>query len=200
MIAAVDSNTKGIGVGNELPWHIPEDLKFFKEYTLGKTLLMGRKTFESLPTLLAGRTSIVLTSNAEAVIEKVQTWKKQNPEKDVPEVLVASSLKELFSEELLSEGEELVVIGGASLYKQLMPYADKILYTDVVGNFDLKFDTFFPKLPPSFILSEHSELKKCEKSGLFYSFNTLIQRQAEVINFSTKKRMTKFQILREIYS
>lgn len=120
-----------IGKNNNLPWHLPEDLKHFKELTLGKTVVMGRKTYESifarLGKPLPGRTNVVITRQSDY---------------QVPEgVLVFHSLDEAVSG-LLSQ--DLYIIGGAEIYKQALPLAEVMYVTRVFGNFE--GDAFFPEV------------------------------------------------------
>lgn len=120
-----------IGKNNDLPWHLPEDLKHFKELTLGKTVLMGRKTFESiiarLKKPLPGRKNVVITRQKDY----------QAPEG----VLVFPNLESAFKK--LSE-EDVYVIGGAEIYKQALPLAKVLYMTHVLGKYD--GDAFFPEV------------------------------------------------------
>jgi dihydrofolate reductase len=120
-----------IGKGNDLPWHLPEDLKHFKEITLGKTVLMGRKTFESI----FARLKKPLPGRKNVVITRQENYK-------VPEgVLVFPSLDIAF-QKLASE--DIYVIGGAEIYKQALPFASKMFITKVKGNYE--GDAFFPEV------------------------------------------------------
>ena len=130
IIAAVAKNNC-IGIGNDLPWHIPEDLKRFKEVTEGKTVVMGRKTYESIFSRLSkplpNRKNIVITSQADY---------------QVPEnVYLAGSLDEAIDK---FGGEELFIIGGASVYKQAIDKADK-LYITLIDK-EIEGDAFFPEI------------------------------------------------------
>lgn len=127
IIAAV-SGDLGIGMKNELLWHIPEDLKRFKTLTMGKCIIMGKRTWESLPRKpLPGRKNIVLT--------------------DVPEECIDCSVTAYSIEDALTKcgnDEEVFVIGGGSVYRQFMPYADRLYITHVHRNSPA--DTWFPKI------------------------------------------------------
>lgn len=119
-----------IGAGDHLPWRLPDDMRRFREITMGKPVLMGRKTYESIPPRfrpLPGRTNIVLTHQT--------TY-------DAPGCTVVHSLPQALS--AASGHEELMVIGGALLYEQLLPQADRIYLTLVDGEFE--GDVFFPVL------------------------------------------------------
>jgi dihydrofolate reductase len=127
MIWAMASNHV-IGRDNDMPWHLPLDFAYFKAATLGKKMLMGRKTWESLGSKpLKGRTSLILTrdhSYASEGAEVVYTV-----------------------EEALAEGrkeEELMVIGGAEIYSLMLPYADKLLVTRIEA--EIEGDTTFPEI------------------------------------------------------
>jgi dihydrofolate reductase len=113
-----------IGRGRALPWHIPADLKRFKAITMGTAMVMGRKTFESLPGLLPGRRHIVLTRDAE--------WEAAGAE-------VVHSV----GDALVAAGDDPVsVIGGAEVFALFLPFADSVELTDVLA--DIEGDTLIP--------------------------------------------------------
>ena len=125
LIAAVGKNLE-LGKDNTLIWSIPEDLKFFRENTMGKTIVMGINTLKSLPKLLPNRKHVVLT--------------RKNIELD-PSIVVVHSIDELLSYiELL--GEEVMIIGGAQIYSQMIEYANKMLLTEIDDSKDS--DVYFP--------------------------------------------------------
>jgi dihydrofolate reductase len=105
-----------IGVDGDLPWRIPADLRHFKQITKGRPMIMGRKTFDSLPGLLEGRRHIVLTRNAD--------WEEEGAE-------VAHSVDEALK---LANGPHVCVIGGAEIYRLFLPHADRIELTEVKAN------------------------------------------------------------------
>lgn len=113
-----------IGRGGKLPWHIPADLKRFKALTMGSVMVMGRKTFDSLPGLLPGRRHIVLT---------------RSPDWSAPGAEVARSVEEALR---LATGERVSVIGGADIFALFLPIADRIELTEVLH--DVEGDTFMP--------------------------------------------------------
>ena len=125
-----------IGRNNNLPWHLPEDLKYFKRITLGKPVIMGRKTFGSIGKPLPGRTNIVVTRNADFSAEGVKT---------VNSLSAAKALCESIGE--IDGISEAMVIGGAEIYTQAMPVADRLYLTEVHANVD--GDTFFPEFDRS---------------------------------------------------
>lgn len=120
LIAAMDQNFL-IGNNNELPWHLPADLKFFKQQTLGKTVLMGRKTCESLPFVLPQRRNLVLSRN--------HSFKRKGFE-------VVHSIEESINQ------EEIMVIGGAKIYQLMLPHATHMIITKIHNSFT--GDTYFP--------------------------------------------------------
>lgn len=120
-----------IGADNGLPWRLKGDMKHFKATTMGKPVIMGRKTFESIGRPLPGRTNIVLTRG----------------DADVPEgVAVVRSLSEAFAVARRTGAEEACVIGGGDIYAQAMPYADIVHLTRV--HMDVDGDTSFPPVDP----------------------------------------------------
>ena len=126
-----------IGINNQLPWHLPQDLKNFKALTWGKPILMGRKTYESIGRALPGRTNIVLTHDVAYL---------------APGCVVVSSLDQVF--ELASQYEELMVIGGAKIYELCLPYATKLYITQIDKT--VEGDATFPAID----LSQWHEISK----------------------------------------
>ena len=123
-IVAHDKN-RVIGYQNGMPWHLPGELKYFKEMTMGKPVVMGRKTFESIGRPLPGRRNIVITRNADYHVEGIE---------------VVSSLEKAL--ELAKEAPEIMIIGGAQIFEQAMPLADK-LYVTIIDH-EFPGDTYFP--------------------------------------------------------
>ncbi|KMT23224.1 dihydrofolate reductase [Clostridium cylindrosporum] len=119
-----------MGINNTLPWHIPNDLKFFKEVTLSKskTMIMGRETFEALPKILPERHHIVITRNRNYKINS-------------DNVTIIHNIDDL--KPYIESPEEYFVIGGGQIFSLLMPYAEKMYLTIIHEEF--KGDTFFPK-------------------------------------------------------
>ena len=130
IIVAV-SDDWGIGKDNELLWHIPEDLKRFKKMTLGNAVIMGKKTWESLPKRpLPGRKNIVLTDNPNECIDCSIT---------------AYSIKDALSK--CEKEEEIFIIGGGTIYRQFMPIADRLYVTHVHKK--AAADIYFPEIDPA---------------------------------------------------
>lgn len=135
LICAMDRN-RNIGLNGDMPWGrtMPADLDYFKEKTDGKTIIMGRKTFESLPRVLPNRNHIIITSD-ESKREISQA----------PTVYVNSFEEALHIADLHHmHGQEVFVIGGATVYEQFLPYATKIYITKIAAN--LEGDTKFPDI------------------------------------------------------
>ncbi len=146
IIAAIGKNRE-LGKDNKLIWNLKGDMKFFKDTTTGHTVIMGRKTFESLPKMLPNRHHIVLSSS-----------------NDFPsEVEVYNSLEEL-KKHLDDVKDELFVIGGGSIYKKFIPYADKLYLTEIDATSEA--DTYFPEFDKDLYLKE--ELLSNEENGINY--------------------------------
>ena len=136
LIVAMAKN-RTIGLDGAMPWHIPEDLKFFKRVTMGHPVIMGRKTYQSIGTALPGRTNIVVTRNKDF----------EAADADVVHDLSEALTKAKATEELWRPDggrEEIFVIGGADIYGQALPEAQRIYMTEV--HQELPGDAFFPEL------------------------------------------------------
>jgi dihydrofolate reductase len=118
-----------IGRDNTMPWHLPDDLKRFKTLTMGKPMLMGRKTFESIGKPLPGRTSLVMTRDAQ--------WHTAG-------VIVVHSMEDAFAR--AGAATELCVVGGADVFRLALPIAQRIHLTTIQAS--IPGDTFFPALEP----------------------------------------------------
>lgn len=152
IIVAV-SEDLGIGKNNELLWHLPEDLRRFKKLTIGKTIIMGKKTWESLPKRpLPGRKNIVLT--------------------DVPGEKIDNSVTAYSVEDALTKcekGEEIFVIGGGSVYRQFMNIADRLYITHVHSKAEA--DIYFPIIDPIiWDVIEREEFKPVDQEGIPYTY------------------------------
>ena len=129
IVAASDNNA--IGINNELPWRLPEDLKFFKRTTIGKPVIMGRKTYESLGKPLPGRLNIMLS---------------QNKGVQIPEgVVIAHTIQEAVSIASKEATDEIFIIGGGKIFEQALPMADR-LYMTRVHTIINNADAFFPDI------------------------------------------------------
>ena len=151
MIAAIASGNRALGKNGRLIYHIPDDLKRFKEITSGHAIIMGRKTFESIGMPLPKRRNIVITRDEEYFAE---------------DIVIAYSLEEALG--LVQNEEEVFIIGGGEIYKQAISLADKLYLTIVEGSPEA--DTFFP---------DYSDFKKVtfeeshKSDGLKYKYLAL---------------------------
>lgn len=146
IIAALDEK-RGIGKMGKLPWHLSEDLKRFKEITSGHTVIMGRKTFESIGKALPNRENIVVTSNPEFLAEGV---------------LIVHTLQDAFEK---AKGD-VFIIGGGQVFYETLQRADKLYLTLVEGDFSC--DAFFPDY--SEIFTKETFLGAGEENGIKYKF------------------------------
>jgi dihydrofolate reductase len=129
LIAAASENNV-IGKDGTLPWHLPNDLKRFRSLTTGHPIIMGRRTFESIGHPLPQRHNIVVTHRRDLAL---------------PECEVVGSLEDAIASAKRDKSEEIFIIGGGTLYKEALPFADRIHLTRVHATVD--GDTFFPELP-----------------------------------------------------
>lgn len=134
LIVAVAKNGV-IGVSGAMPWHLPGDLKYFKATTLGKPVVMGRKTFDSIGRALPGRPNVVVTRNEEFKHDGVHI---------AANVALGLELAERLAEE--SGADEIMIIGGGEIYAQTLTFADRIYKTEV--DVEVVGDTIFPELSP----------------------------------------------------
>ena len=153
LIAAMDKN-RVIGYRNQMPWHLPADFKHFKETTMGKPIIMGRNTWESLAKPLPGRTNIVVTRQKD-----FQAYG----------ALIVSSL-----EQALHLQDEVFVIGGAQLYEQALPLAHTLYLTFI--DHDFTGDTYFPAWNKAEWRVIHEEKHPPDEKNIYhYTFQTLIR-------------------------
>ena len=144
LIVAMDKNSL-IGNGKKIPWHLPADFAYFKETTMGRPIIMGRTTFESIGRPLPGRKNIVLS--------------RGDFSKDGVEVV--NSLNQAFS--LTKNDDEVFVIGGAQVYKEALPIADRLYITFIEGDFT--GDTYFPEVDWNEWLEVKSEKRKADEKN-----------------------------------
>lgn len=150
LIVAHDKN-QVIGYENKMPWHLPGDLQYFKDMTMGKPIIMGRKTFESIGRPLPGRRNIVITRNEAYSASGIET---------VPSLDAALAL--------VNEVPEIMVIGGAQIFELALPLADK-LYITLINN-EFKGDTYFPRYDGWRLTASQQPID----SGVGYSFRYCI--------------------------
>ena len=125
LVAAMAKN-RVIGKDNDMPWHLPADLAHFKKVTLGKPIIMGRKTYESIGRPLPGRQNVVISRNADYKVEGCDT---------------VTSIEAAI--ELVKQHDEVMIIGGGFLYSQVLPLANKLYLTFI--DLDVDGDTQFPE-------------------------------------------------------
>ncbi|HLQ98518.1 MAG TPA: dihydrofolate reductase [Candidatus Dormibacteraeota bacterium] len=153
LLVAMGKN-RVIGFENDMPWHLPEDLKYFKEKTIDQTIIMGRKTFDSIGRALPNRRNIVLTKKSidfpdgiEVIrdIENIYQWNKEKPD------------------------QEFFVIGGGNLYKQVLPFASRMYITEIDQSFE--GDTYFPTFDEDeWTLTSKLKGKKNDRNPYDYHF------------------------------
>lgn len=154
IVAAASNNA--IGKNNALLWHLPNDLKFFKNTTWGMVVIMGRKTFESVNKPLPGRINIVITGQ--------EGWNADG-------VLVAVNLDDALEQARLTNCKEIFIIGGGEIYRQSMLMADKIYLTRV--HEVIEGDVYFPEIDPAlWNQTGNLDFKADEKHRFDYSFQT----------------------------
>jgi dihydrofolate reductase len=158
LIVAMDKN-KVIGQDNDMPWHLPDDLKFFKKNTQNKTVIMGRKTFQSIGSKpLPNRRNIVISRN--------QSFEANGA------ALYASVEQAILS---CSKQEEVMIIGGGQLYKMMLPYATRLYLTHVEAS--IEGDTIFPSWSSDDWQETNSEYHPVDEKHLFaFTFKTYQKR------------------------
>lgn len=154
-VVVVDENL-GIGKNNQLLVHFPADLKHFKKITTGHTVIMGRKTYESMGKALPNRRNIVITRQKDYFL---------------PDSEVTHSLKEALDS--CSTEKEVFVVGGAEIFKESLPISDKIYLTRIHKSFDA--DTFFPEIDDAWKETYREDHQKDEKNPFNYSFITYVR-------------------------
>lgn len=154
LIVAIDSQ-HGIGVNNTLPWHLPQDLAHFKRTTTGHPIIMGRKTFDSIGRALPNRRNIVI-SRGTACHDGVEV---------VPSIEAALQLV---------GDTEAFIIGGAQIFTEILPLAERLIVTEIGKNFDC--DVFFPPISAQDWIEVAREQHHCEKNDFDYAFVTYQKR------------------------
>lgn len=153
LVAADEAN--GIGKDNRLIWHIPDDLKRFKALTMGRKIIMGRKTYESIGRPLPGRENIVVSRTADL---------------QIPGCTVVNTIEQAVA--LILPDEEAFVIGGSEIYRQLLPQCKRLYLTRVHHSFEA--DAFFPEIDDNWLIEKISPRFETE-SGLPYQFIDLFR-------------------------
>lgn len=150
LIAAVSENNV-IGNKGTIPWQLPKDLKKFKEITTGKTVIMGRKTYEDMGRPLPNRINIIISSTIDVNAENCIT---------------VSTIERAL--ELCKQEEEVFIIGGGGLYKEMLPYANKIYLSVVHSSFE--GDVFFPSFNKEEFNKIHEEIIEDKILFTFYIY------------------------------
>jgi dihydrofolate reductase len=153
LIVAMTRN-RTIGFNNSLPWHLPADLKHFKALTISHHIVMGRKTYESIGRPLPGRISVVVTRNLKY---------------SVPGVIVVNSIEDAIKS--CGDDEEIFVIGGAELYRQAIPLADRIYLTEIDA--DISGDAHFTELDRT-MWQETERLSHAPDEKNIYSYHFVV--------------------------
>lgn len=158
VVAIAENNV--IGKDNQLIWHLPADLRHFKQKTIGHPMIMGRKTFESIGKPLPGRTTIIVTRQEDYQVEGC---------------IVVNSVEEALGKGKALDSEQVSIVGGAEIYKQALPHVDMIYLTEVHHTFD--GDTFFPELKKEEWQEVSSESHQPdEKNKYAYTFKELLRK------------------------
>lgn len=140
-IAAMAAN-RAIGSKGGIPWHIPADFKWFKEFTIGKTLVIGRTTFETLPPLKDRKFIVLSSSGFDLTVGKFMAWSKRTQDVSFCDPLRFKP----------SDYPDTIVAGGAKTYELLLPYCDSLFMTHVIDEYE--GDTFMPEFESLFPNSE----------------------------------------------
>ena len=159
VIVAIAHN-RVIGLNNQMPWHLPADLAWFKKNTLNKPVIMGRKTFESIGRPLPNRHNIVISRQIEPSDNKISnvSWVK--------------SIDEAISLAQAQQPDEVFIIGGGNIYQQVLPLIDRLYLTHIDA--ELQGDTYFPDyLPEQWQVIYQEDHQADEKNSYPYQFEIL---------------------------
>lgn len=160
-LIAAHADKRCIGINNQMPWHLPEDFAFFKQYTLGKPVIMGRKTWESLPKKpLPERRNIVISRQADYVAEGAET---------------AASLEAALA--MCAEAPEIIIMGGEQIYRLALPVATDLRLTEV--GLQVEGDAFFPEYSAEEWV-EQSRASHVSAKGVDYAFVHYVRRGGNV--------------------
>lgn len=151
IVVATDAKG-GIGINNQLPWRLPEDMAHFKRTTMGHPVIMGRKTFESIGRPLPNRRNIVISRNPD--------WRHEGVE----------SVTSIDAAIILVGDTPACIIGGAQIYGEVFPYTDRLIVTEIDKTFDC--DAFFPRIDPQQWKEVARERHHSESNGFDYAFVT----------------------------
>lgn len=157
MIAAMAKN-RVIGADNDMPWHLPADLAHFKRTTLGKPIIMGRRTYQSIGRALPGRLNIVVS---------------RDPAYKLEDATVVSNCEQAIEVARLEGVDEVMIIGGGTIYQHFLPYCNRLYLTEI--DLDVPGDTYFPDYQSvsTWQEKEREAHRKDEKNPYDYAFITL---------------------------
>jgi len=147
IIAAMDNN-RLIGNNNQLPWHLPADFAHFKSVTMGKPIIMGRKTYDSIGRPLPGRTNIVLSRNPDTQYEGVEC---------------VSSFEDAVA--IVPDAEEIMVIGGSTIYEKLLSRVDRLYFTYVDAEFE--GDAWFPEFDENQWIEKETVFRPADENNSY---------------------------------
>lgn len=154
IIVAMDEQ-HGIGLGNKLPWSVPEDMTHFRNTTLMHPIIMGRKTFESIGRPLPMRKNLVVS---------------RNPTSSFLYGSIEAALKD-------ADDSDIFIIGGAEIFKQTLPMADKLIVTHIHKTYEC--DTFFPEIAPEWQVVHCSDRKRSVSADVDYTIATYVNKMKE---------------------
>ena len=155
------SKNRVIGIDNRLPWKLPADMKWFRRHTLGKPVVMGRKTFESFGGKpLPDRTNIIVTTD--------KTYKAE-------QAIVTHSIDEALK--ACGDADEVMIIGGMSLYKQTLPSADRLYMTVVDAEFE--GDAWFPEIDPNRWIEVNRHSHEADDKNAYRCTFTVLERNPD---------------------
>ena len=163
MIAAM-ANDRVIGANNAMPWHLSADLQHFKKVTLGKPIIMGRRTYQSIGRALPGRVNIVISGDEDFKLS---------------DALVVSDCEQAIVAAKKDEAEEVMIIGGGTIYKYFLPLCQRLYLTKI--ELDIAGDTYFPdyNLNYNWQVLENESFKADGKNPYNYHFMTLTRQAAQ---------------------
>ena len=165
MIVAATRN-QVIGRDNQMPWHLPDDLRYFKQRTLGKPIIMGRKTWESLGRPLPGRLNIVITRQADLKLEGAEVFAE-----------IEAALQRGQDWAVQQGVDEVMVIGGGQLYQHALPLAQRVYLTRI--DLELEGDTFFPVLDAQQWLQTDAQAHPAQNKQPGYTFEVWQRTQSK---------------------
>lgn len=161
IVAASDNNI--IGKDNALVWHLPADMQYFKETTMGHCVITGRKNYESISEKfrpLVGRTNIVVTRDKDFI---------------APGAIVVGSIEEAIEKAYELEKEEVFIIGGGEIYRQTLHMADKLYITRVYGDFD--GDVFFPQINENEWIEVGAQFNQADEKNKYSTIRFVFERK-----------------------